>query len=49
MSALLPELSGAISNVPACAALALVVRDLITREQYDALVKPWLDAGVTLP
>jgi hypothetical protein len=47
--ALIPELSGAIFGVPALAAVALVVRDLITPEQYDALVKPWLDAGMTLP
>lgn len=47
--ALIPELSGAIFGVPALAAVALVVRDLITSEQYDALVKPWLDAGLSLP
>jgi hypothetical protein len=47
--ALAPELSGAIFYVPALAAVALVVRDLITSEQYDALVKPWLDAGQSLP
>lgn len=42
------ETSGAVFAVPAWAALALVVRDLITSDQYRTLTRPWLDAGFAL-
>lgn len=43
------DLSGAVYAVPAWVALAVIVGDLVTRNQRDVLVSGWLDAGLPAP
>jgi hypothetical protein len=48
-SALDGEISGAVFGVTMITALALTVRDLLAPARFDALVEPWLKAGLPLP
>jgi len=43
------ELSGAIGAAPMLVAFGLLTRDLIAPAGYEALIKPWIEAGFSAP